>query len=307
MDFSFDGLNTSFSPLKDANFKAEVKVSQGTLVLYGIQKEPFVMAPQIQKKHVSLLKSNLQKCVRRKDSDRAIRTAMALFSYSPSEALRRIPIVMIEDTLPHPESFCLLVWWMCAVSKGYKLSQQEVSSMLGIVYMMCQTTVFEPFHSHHVGRGELTLSKNTPEGKFLQCLDLRKQYRGMKVDGQMLEYHIDLWTARFAKFPTGKPNAWYDLISAQEEFTVSEEDVKIPFSKDDILPEAVDYHCYTGILKDLPPGSHVPIWMCRSRINLRTPLSKYNIASPEIWAHYRKIEEKVEKYSQWIIKRLEFE
>jgi hypothetical protein len=301
--FSYDGTVVMFSQLEDSvcTFHKEVKITQGTLHLYGIQHDKHVISPQIEKKHVSLLKSNLQKCVRRKEHDKAIATAYALYSYSPSEALRRIPIVMIEDTLPHPESFCKLVWWMAAVSKGYHMSVEEIEQMLGIVYMMCETKTFEPFHSYHEGKGEIQYPLDTPEGKFLQCLNLRKQYRGMEVDGQMLDYHIDLWTKRFRE-----NTMWYTLISDQPECAIDVSSLDGKYNRENVLMESIDYHCYPGMLKGLPEKSYIAIWMCRSRINHRVPLSKYEQVTPYLQSQYNRIEKSVNRYAQWIYNRLDF-
>ena len=173
--------------------------------------------------------------------------------------------------------------------------------MLGIVYMMCETTTFEPFHSYHTGTGEITYPSDTLEGKFLRCLNLRKQYRGMEVDGQMLDYHIDLWTKRF------KEDAkWYPLISNQPECTVELSSMDSKYGKENVLMESIDYHCYPGMLKGLPEKSYTAIWMCRSRTNYRTPLSRYEQITPYLQSQYNRIANSVERYARWIYNRLDF-
>ena len=60
----------------------------------------------------SFLLSHLQKAIRRKNNRAAIFTADLLLEISPLKLLRRLPIIMIEDTFPH-HSFTTLVWLIC--------------------------------------------------------------------------------------------------------------------------------------------------------------------------------------------------
>ena len=63
-----------------------------------------------------MLKSILQKSVRRRRPLPAVRVAMELMDKAMGELLRRLPIIMLEDSTLHPE-LPLLVWVMVADSK----------------------------------------------------------------------------------------------------------------------------------------------------------------------------------------------
>lgn len=65
---------------------------------------------------VPVLKSVLQKSVRRRRPLPAVRVAMELADKSLDDLLRRLPIIMLEDSMLHPD-LPLLVWLMVASSK----------------------------------------------------------------------------------------------------------------------------------------------------------------------------------------------
>jgi hypothetical protein len=64
---------------------------------------------------VPVLKSMLQKSIRRRRPRPAMRLACALYKKSPLDLLRRLPIIVLEDGMFHPD-FALLVWLMVACS-----------------------------------------------------------------------------------------------------------------------------------------------------------------------------------------------
>lgn len=63
-----------------------------------------------------MLKSILQKSIRRRRPLPAVRVAMELVDKALGELLRRLPIIILEDSMLHPD-LPLLVWLMVAESK----------------------------------------------------------------------------------------------------------------------------------------------------------------------------------------------
>jgi hypothetical protein len=51
----------------------------------------------------------------------ARRTALALLALSPNDALRRCPVICVEDALLHPQ-LPLVTWMMAAHARGYALT-----------------------------------------------------------------------------------------------------------------------------------------------------------------------------------------
>ena len=64
----------------------------------------------------SHLKSCLQKSTRRREGEQAVRVAMELIDRAYDQFIRRMPIIILEDSALHPD-FGLLVWLMIAESK----------------------------------------------------------------------------------------------------------------------------------------------------------------------------------------------
>jgi hypothetical protein len=65
----------------------------------------------------SLMKSNLQKAIRRRYFEEAFVTTKHLLNQDANDLLRRLPI-MCEDTELHSHLFMEVVWLMAATSKG---------------------------------------------------------------------------------------------------------------------------------------------------------------------------------------------
>jgi len=314
--FSYDGISATFDPdeksAENLHWTAKVKIRgyESELTLEGpINKEAdiWVDEKQIGKKAISLCKSNLQKCVRRKECDKAIRTAYAIYTQSPSEALRRIPIIMIEDTLPHPASFCKLVWWMAAVSKGYRMTRKEVSEMLGVIASMCETETYEVCElSEDKPPDWCELSRDQQD--FMWALELRKEYGGMLVDKKMLTYHQHLWHERLSR----EQNKWWNLLNDLNTYDIDPSDLG-EFDKEDILLESLDFHCFGFLPQKIATKVGLTeeevktaIWVCRSRINMRKPLNEkvFIPADSKTEKNYVKIDKELTRFTTWLLNEL---
>lgn len=80
-----------------------------------------------------LLKSHMQKCVRRSLSELAVDTAAHLMRLNLSELLQRLGVIIIEDAALF-DGFPVLVWLMAAELKGFKLCRHHYSWVLGVVH-----------------------------------------------------------------------------------------------------------------------------------------------------------------------------
>ena len=310
--FTFDGTTVSTKPI-EATWTATVRIRapwNTTLTLQGRpSSEPFITPRQIGRRSLPLLKSNLQKCVRRKDFGRAARTALAMFSFKPDEVLRRLPMIMVEDTLLYPFGMLRLVWWMCAVSKGYQMSKAEVESMLGILSTMCDSEHYEVCQLYEPR--QLDWRALAPaQQDFLWALEIRRLYGGMKVDGRMLGFHQERWLERFSE----RESKWWDRLSAQDEYRVEVESVE-PVTKDDILLESLDFHVYSWIPRKIREKHEqltaeeirLAIWVCRSRINHRVPLTEgtYRSAGREVATTGARIQKDLDGLCRWLLARVD--
>jgi hypothetical protein len=87
--------------------------------------------------YAPLLKSALQKAIRRKLTEAAISIAYQFLRQEPVEFLRRLPIYMLEDTYLQPRALVRCVWLMCAVYKGWRLTEADIRFLLGVVQVLC--------------------------------------------------------------------------------------------------------------------------------------------------------------------------
>ncbi len=111
----------------------------------------------------SLLKSMMQKAIRRGKSVEALRLSVALADLSLMELLRRLPVIILEDVSLHPE-LPVLIWLMVAVSRGYNPTNGLIYTVLGIVLDLCCTSnrdVYESISDHALEMHTLSI-KNTP-------------------------------------------------------------------------------------------------------------------------------------------------
>lgn len=196
--------------------------------------------PQLIQRHshlsISHLKSCLQKSIRRRAPLPAVRVAMELADKSWTDLIRRLPIIVLEDSTLHPD-FGLLVWLMIADSKGYLPSKELIVRVLQIVFEMAscpwQDVIAE--HSNDDSSGSPTKDStcsiesgsgnkdNTPTSfslssssstlfprqqhkeqtstkvceTMIRAMLLRAQYGGMKCDVDMLHSFAKIWLQRF--------------------------------------------------------------------------------------------------------------
>jgi len=229
-----------------------------------------------QYRNVAYLKSHLQKCIRRSNSYKAIKTAMHFYHLDSMELLRRLSIIAVEDCLPI-NGFSTLVWMLSACSGGYNLSEEHLCWILGYVHDLCQCKYYEQFPPSGTSSSDLKslrLRSLSVEGRNL-CYSLlfRQAYGGMKADKSMLFSATSIWATRF------RLNA--EFIKLLDRRTIF---ISPPFDvlhRNEWLHSAIDFHCYPGVILNLAEKHDEftqdtirnAIWHCSSSIT-----NKANIA-----------------------------
>lgn len=192
-----------FTRPTNINFEVEVKWNDaGTHItvcgLTNNAKEEQEQKPesQIDTPTLSLLKSHLQKCIRRGFTKKALETSCFLIKYDLNAFIRRLPIIMMEDVKVHI-SFIPLVWLTAAISKGFRVTEIVKSWLLGVVKYLCEEQNEYYYHQNVSSYTEdQTLStkqllKETEKFEpttrdLLISLLFRKSYGGMKGDMEMI-------------------------------------------------------------------------------------------------------------------------
>ena len=155
----------------------------GNLEYYEFRSSPFTKR--------TYLISHLQKCIRKMKNDKSVKTAKHIIDLDISAFLRRLPIIMFEDVVPHKD-LPIICWLMIASTKGFKFKIVMIQYLLGLVYFLSSC----PKHDEYSFKENIDPTI-IEDNLFLKCILLRRSYGGMKGDMKMLNYFVELWHKRF--------------------------------------------------------------------------------------------------------------
>mmetsp|Transcript_17207 Transcript_17207/g.41918 ORF Transcript_17207/g.41918 Transcript_17207/m.41918 type:complete len:602 (+) Transcript_17207:63-1868(+) len=164
---------------------------------------------------IPVLKSILQKSIRRRRPLPSIKVAMELADKGLGELLRRLPIICIEDSTLHHD-FAFLVWLMVAQSKQFQPTRPMMTRLFRAVFeiascpwrdnldtpkgleddpedisltAMSKIVIEDEMEGSHLPQTECDL--------MLRSILLRHKYGGMGGDLRMLQKCTRLWKYRF--------------------------------------------------------------------------------------------------------------
>eukprot|EP00037_Helgoeca_nana_P010354 m.91007 g.91007 ORF g.91007 m.91007 type:complete len:548 (-) comp20154_c0_seq1:1062-2705(-) len=151
---------------------------------------------------IPLLKSHLQKCVRRSLGDLAVQTAAHLLRLAPVDLLRRLAIIMVEDVAVH-RSLPTLMWLTAAASKGCVLTAAMQAWVLGVVQLLALSPVRELTPRLDIAAAKVLKAVSTTLGDgadadVLYALLLRRSFGGMGGDMKQLVTAAERWLPRLA-------------------------------------------------------------------------------------------------------------
>lgn len=195
-------------------------------------------------KNIPYLKSHLQKCIRQQKDNLAIPTANHFMKLDLNDFLRRIIIIMLEDTILH-NSFSTLVWLLVANStKKLKMKKYIYEWLLGVVYVLCTITEIDNFNKNNdIEKINNKLQKydtlNDIECSILYCIHIRISYGGMQGDLAMLNEYSNIWYERFKN----KTKEMNNMEIRPININVKNLELK------DWLFEAIDFHCNNKLIE----------------------------------------------------------
>ena len=194
--------------------------------------------------YVPLLKSALQKAIRRGLVTETCAIAYQLLRQDPIEFLRRLPIYMLEDTYLQPKMLIRCVWLMCACGKGWRLCEDDIRFLLGVIRVLSTLKYRELLDMDSGGDGlekrleELMGALSPLEGSVV-CMWIRSEFGGLRGDICFLRNLALDWLDR-------EKDGWEleenDVVMWEGEF---------PSGDGLYLFEGVDFHCYPGLLKEI--------------------------------------------------------
>tara|TARA_B100001093_G_C26692625_1_gene955487 strand:+ start:225 stop:1142 length:918 start_codon:yes stop_codon:yes gene_type:complete len=237
------------------------------LVIYGYIKHNPIndVIPKHMKKirNKALLKSNLQKCIRRGDIDRTLVTSANLILIDLLSFLRRIIIISIEDVCV-TNNIGLLVWLMIAYP-NYEITNEIIQYLLLTVYTLCTHSKKYIPEKDEVLRYDKINYNNT----IINSLLVREEFGGMKCDMALIRQIINSKNTNIIRVKIG--------------------DLKITrnITKSDILKESVDFHCFPNMVEIISKETGIKsdtikrlIWENNSKYNFR---EKSGIVEPYLW------------------------
>jgi hypothetical protein len=182
---------------------------------------------------IPLLKSNLQKAIRRCKKEIAVYSAIALIILDPLHFLRRLAIIYIEDVCLM-DSYPLIIWFMMA-ENDYTLTSYDIESLLKVVMKLSLCShVYTPNENieDSVNCREITheLLQNHSHCNELLALYYRLQYGGMSGDMKMLKTAI-----------------YYYITNPHKIQPMVYDDEPIQMLRK-IMAESIDFHPYPHLL-----------------------------------------------------------
>ncbi|CAJ1961972.1 unnamed protein product [Cylindrotheca closterium] len=166
---------------------------------------------------IPVLKSILQKSVRRRRPLPSVKVAMEMADKGLGELLRRLPIICIEDSTLHHD-FPFLVWLMVAQSKQFQPTRPMMTRLFRAVFEIAscpwqdnldipKASDDDPKHISLTAVTEIVIGEDMEENKvfqtecdlLLRSILLRHKYGGMGCDMRMLQRCAMSWKYRFTK------------------------------------------------------------------------------------------------------------
>jgi hypothetical protein len=253
-----------FAPSPNEETDTFVSIKSGVKLYYRKQQQQHIVLPIIQTSaDIPLLKSNLQKAIRRGNHSIAISTALAMIQKDATQFLRRLPVIYIEDVCLI-DSFPITMWLLMADAR-YTLTQTDICILLQIVYSLCSCSKYFEFRDNEC-KTEYTHESLENEERFSEVLSLhyRYLYGGLKGDMQMLNTAIGFY-----------------CMNPHEIVRYTFSDTLLPFDIDVvvvIMKEAIDFHPFPTMITSLFKLTKINkqlikdcIWFAESGYNSRKP------------------------------------
>lgn len=269
---------------KDINFEKKVNVKElnEVIVVCGaIETNPDKLYNAdcfYNNEYTHLLKSNLQKAIRRGNLELALKTSKTLIKTNFNEFIRRLFIIILEDTTAN---HCLNeIAWMSACYPLWKPSKFQINWLLGVVETITLNTywdisVFDDSPKFDLRNHNEELAKlDIFDMSMMYSMVFRASYGGMKSDISMIYYYADLWFKRL----TGKiADTNMDIKLRSLEIVPTNIDTIKNIKNHELLIQAIDYHCYPEIIRKLntfynhikPEYIKKAIWFNNSDFNYR--------------------------------------
>ncbi len=203
--------------------------------IYKTSKKPYNLEPEYIY-NTSILKSNLQKTMRRKYIDACLSTLLQLLKQDLAELLRRLPVIILEDSQYNHYTYTHLIWLMIAHSKGYQLSEQDIQ-----LIMDATATALMSDYRYDLDVEPTIEQKNSECITSYVVIQLRAIYGGLQGD-QLFLKRLALRSVDFPDIPEEKKAQLFEVnIKTIEPFNPTCH----------IIENAIDFHCCPYLLEHI--------------------------------------------------------
>ena len=251
-------------------------------------------------KNVSLLKSQLQKSIRRMNTSLSINICYQMINLDFNELLRRLLIITLEDVFLN-QYFGILTWMMVAFStKKWNPTNKDINWILNYVNYLCSISYRDKYSKIDTVHKSCDIDDKL-YSSLIFSLELRKSYGGMKGDIKMLNWFINEWNIRF------KSNLKYiDLIKKNMKLVNILDENIVLVKPSEMLLEGCDFHNYPDIINIIYSNNlqfnkeqiKEAIWQYSSKINFRNYIDnnikdKPNDDYYDIWNEIKDLKNKL--------------
>ena len=257
--------------------------------------------------NIEYLKSHLQKSIRRSSPYKSLLTAWHFLDLSLEDFLRRLCIIALEDCLPI-RGYSTLVWFMMAVSKGYKMSNEQICWVLAYVHDLAKLDHYEQIEiKKDIEIKTIKMRTLSQDGKNLvYSIVARKSYGGMRGDKNLCLSLAKLWSARYST-----DSVFLKLLDRKHTF-ISPPTVQL--QKSEWFLSAIDFHCCPNIIiamwekHDQYSNDEIrsAIWNCSSAItnkNLITEDWEQRVNKGKYLKIWNNIKKDFLSYSKYLLER----
>lgn len=211
----------------------------------------------------SLVKSCLQKAVRRQRPDMAAKCLTTFMATDPLACLRRIGIIAIEDVEPL-DGYATVVWMMMA----HNLMPITIKMMVFLRHYVTRLCLHKGCFggiTRAVKETREAIADNSPNSSTPLAIYHRMNYGGMRGDMLMLQEAATVYCKRPIREATPPPAvAWNNVWLIPEDF------------EDTSIRAGIDFHPYPWLVTKLSAELKIPkddiklcIWEAQSGVNMR--------------------------------------
>ncbi len=238
----------------------------------------------------TVLKSNIQKCIRRGLDSEAIISSFALIKMDFLSFIRRIIVIAIED-VGIPDNLDVLVWLMVSYP-NYVLTNDIINMLLNLVYNLCKHTEIMLYNSNSEydvidGMDEQYFNTN-----YITGLTIRKHFGGLKGDLEMIDNYIHHLLN----------NKEINIIKVRNRNLL----IKRDMTRKDIILESIDFHCYPDLIYSIYNEINRRISSNQIKILIWEKSSKTNIRKNDIIDCYEEENNRDWNIIKDIVKRYQY-